>query len=485
MPPAEADRSLSTLLHGYLAPLVMETGNAQYLYLRFTVLGVATLVAWNVYIVSSDYFRWEFRNTPFKNNFESLFSILSNSVNLAALCYALYTQTKANHDQRIRNGLLATVGAFCAILVLPVFAIEGWTALLIALSALCVAAVAAAYIQCSIFGIAALLPAYCAEGFMSGQAIAGTIASAAQLVAAYASQSGQSSDYSATSDGDSSRARACAAIYFLIAALFLALSTAAWRQLRVHLTQLSGHTTTDLVISGMHEESPRLSRMQSTVFDSELGSQPVPSHAELGELIDRDAATAEAVVTPVKWLARLGFQNAQPIYETVMEIMPFAVISAVVMGQTLAVFPPLTEAIVSSPESTIQIGHLTAWHFLLFNIGDYAGRLSTQWLKCRSLKALRWVNHIRWLLIPAMLMFPTAATPQQRMLVIRSDVLFLALVFVLGWTNGWIATIALIIGPRSATNKELAGSIIGFAMCTGLVIGAIASYPVLLLAGIS
>ncbi|KAJ2352239.1 hypothetical protein GGF43_003808, partial [Coemansia sp. RSA 2618] len=111
----------------------MEHADAHSLYLRFTVLGVATLVAWNVYIVSSDFFRWEFRNTPFKDNFESLFSILSNSVNLGALCYALYTQTKANHDRRIRNGLLATVAAFCAIFLLPVFAIEGWAALLIAL----------------------------------------------------------------------------------------------------------------------------------------------------------------------------------------------------------------------------------------------------------------------------------------------------------------------------------------------------------------
>ncbi|KAJ2370881.1 hypothetical protein H4S01_000085 [Coemansia sp. RSA 2610] len=461
----------------------MEADDGRYLYLRFTVLGIASLVAWNVYIVSSDFFRWEFRNTPFKDSFESLFSVLSNGTNLSALCYALYTQTKANHDQRIRNGLLATVAAFCAIFILPAFAIEGWAALLVALSALCVAAVAAAYIQCSIFGIAALLPAYCAEGFMSGQAIAGTVASAAQLVTVYVSHGEQSSNIIAPAGESNSQVRVCAAVYFLASAGFLALSTAAWRQLSVHLTeQRASQPDHQAAISSMHEESPRLSRACESAFD---GNISVPNRAELGRVAQGDElAVADAIAAP-KWLVYIGLQNALPIYETTLEIMPFAIISAMVMAQTLAVFPPFTEAVVSSSQSAIHVNHLSAWHFLIFNIGDYAGRLSTQRLECTSLRLLRWANHSRWLLIPALLMFPTAATLPQRALVIHSDVLFLAIVLILGWSNGWIATTALVLGPRSATNKELAGSIIGFAMCIGLVVGAVASYPVLRIAGIS
>ncbi|KAJ2341493.1 hypothetical protein GGF43_006159 [Coemansia sp. RSA 2618] len=287
-------------------------------------------------------------------------------------------------------------------------------------------------------------------------------------------------------NGGIGRMRASAAVYFFIAALFLALSTVAWGQLRAQLARIPDRATADLAIGHMHEESPRMSRNEGVVFDSGIGRQPAPSQAELGVITHATSSDiTDRETAPAKWLSRLGLQNAQPIYETTLEIMPFAAISAIVMFQTLAVFPPLTEAIVSSPQSAIQVSHLTAWHFLIFNVGDYIGRLSTQWLKCTSLKVLRWINHSRWLLIPALLMFPTAATLPQRALVIHSDVLFLLLIFGLGWTNGWIATIALVLGPRSATNKELAGSIIGFAMCVGLVLGAIASYPILLFAGIS
>ncbi|KAJ2808494.1 hypothetical protein H4R20_000858 [Coemansia guatemalensis] len=505
-----------------------EAGSARFLYWRLVVLGTATLVAWNVYIVSSDFFRSVLRDTPFRNSFESIFSVLSNTANMAALCYALYTQASADHDRRIRNGLMATAAAFCTVALLAVFDVEGLSALVVILLSLGVAAVAAAYIQCSIFGIAAMLPAYCAEGFMSGQAIAGTIASAIQLLTIFLSSWGEgreSNRLDAAEEDGRSQLRLRTASYFCASALFLALSVRSWRELNAYLackcedpdaltaTEPALPAAVDDSVDGeltgiMHEGSPRLSRSPSALLAGEAGGQPLhrvpetvansnlnePSHslAELGaiaELIRRiPTPTPEDVQNSSAydmWLSFFGLHSTNPAMKTHSEIAPFALISATVMAQTLAVFPPLTEAIVSSPGSSPQIGHLAAWHFLVFNVSDYVGRLSTQWLKCHSLSVLKWINHSRWLLVFAAFTFPTAATAPQQWLVVRSDLLFLALIFALGWSNGWIATISLIVGPRHATNKELAGSMLGFAMCIGLVIGAIASYPVLLIAGIS
>ncbi|KAJ2084413.1 hypothetical protein H4R24_000043 [Coemansia sp. RSA 988] len=515
-----------------------EAGSARFLYWRLVVLGTATLVAWNVYIVSSDFFRSVLRDTPFRNSFESIFSVLSNTANMAALCYALYTQSSADHDKRIRNGLMATAASFCTVALLAVFDVEGLSALIVILLSLGVAAVAAAYIQCSIFGIAAMLPVYCAEGFMSGQAIAGTIASAIQLVTIFLSSWGedsQSNRFVAAEVDGRSHLRLRTASYFCASALFLVLSVRSWRELNTYLAfnceDPRALTTTEPLpddidngvdgeLAGiMHEGSPRLSRNPSALLAGEpdhhpttgsrvASSQPLhrvpetvgnrilnmPSHnlAELGTAaeLDRDFAppTTEGVQNSsasVLWLSSIGLHDADPLMKTLSEIAPPAFIIATVMAQTLAVFPPLTEAIVSSPKSSPQIGHLAAWHFFVFNIGDYVGRLSTQRLKCQSLSVLKWINHSRWLLVIAVLIFPTTATPPERWLVVHSDLLFLILVFVLGWSNGWIATTSLIVGPRHATNKELAGSMLGFAMCIGLVIGAIASYPVLLIAGIS
>ncbi|KAJ1942162.1 hypothetical protein FBU59_003280, partial [Linderina macrospora] len=192
----------------------------RYVYWRFVVLGMATLMAWNVYITASDFFRHEFRSTFLHDNFESIFSILSNTINLFALTYALYTQPTANNNQRIRHGLFSTVGVFIALIILPLFGIDGWLAVVVSLLALCVAAVAAAFIQCSIFGIAATLDHPCyAEGYMGGQAIAGTVASAVQLVTVY---------LESEKVEDEGRVRAVG--YFGVAMVFAGLSTVAWSQ---------------------------------------------------------------------------------------------------------------------------------------------------------------------------------------------------------------------------------------------------------------
>ncbi|KAJ2373312.1 hypothetical protein IW150_003684 [Coemansia sp. RSA 2607] len=492
-------------------------------------------MAWNIYIVSSDFFRYVFRNTPFHDNFESIFSVASNSVNLVALCFALYTQPKANHDYRISRGLLVTVGSFVAVFTLPVFSIDGWMALVVALTALCVCSVAAAYIQCSVFGIAALLPPCCAEGYMSGQAIAGTIASAIQLVSVYLSRELKHDDGSFVQrageddESDQRRLRARSAAYFGVSAVFMVVSMFAWTQLNKYLgARMSGEhgyealpstvaadvgqvmaegegegTDGDFCSTShpsqqfgvMREGSPRqtrdlqsasvFERNESNVTAAASTSAAATEMNDLETISDSGETNADPKPKLPAWVATLGLDNAHQLYGAYTETFPYICACAIVMGQTLAVFPPLTEAIVSSPKSTPRVAHLTAWHFLLFNIGDYLGRLCTKWVECSSHRVLHAVNGLRTLLIPMFLMFPTLASPAQRTLLIHSDILFLVFVLILGWTNGWVATIALIAGPRRATNKELAGSVLGFAMCIGLVVGSIASYPILLLAGIS
>ncbi|KAJ2516010.1 hypothetical protein H4217_004845 [Coemansia sp. RSA 1939] len=534
----------------------------RYMYWRFVALGIAALMAWNVYIVSSDFFRYELRNTPFRDNFESVFSVLSNGVNLAALGYALYTQPKANHDRRIRAGLLATLVAFCAILLLPLCSIDGWVSLAVALLALCAAAAAAAYIQCSIFGIVALLPPCCAEGYMSGQAIAGTVASAAQLFAEYTSPTESGTDMAAPADLEKlsqhqDRLRLRTAVYFCVSALFMALSTVAWMQLHARLSlnhQTDGNevyaadcdyqrlptTTTEdendsgALLSNMVEGSPRLGRAScahcsreqatATIVESSRTQHRLHvlaefNHSNVGDsghaVVQADCnATAldgrgQEVMqegSPFteqhlpQWVAALGIEGAQLVYTTLHQVLPYAYICAIVMCQTLAVFPPLTEAVVSSPRSRPRVSHLTAWHFLIFNVGDYLGRFSTRWIRINSSvgssdgqslwmsapRILHLVNGARWILAATFLLFPTSvANPPLGSAMLHSDLLFLFLVLVLGWSNGWVATAALILGPRAASNKELAGSILGFALCAGLAGGALVSYPVLLAAGIS
>ncbi|KAJ2795662.1 hypothetical protein H4R21_005022 [Coemansia helicoidea] len=443
------------------------------LYWRFVVLGVATLAAWNVYTILAGYFRWALRTTPFKDSFESVFSIVSNSINLAALACALFTQTEASLNGRIWGGLVATAASFGAMAVVAAAGLGGWAALVVALAALGVAAAAAAYIQCSLFAIAAALPPSCTEGYMGGQAIAGTAASVVQLVIVYSSSGGAGAAPRTLAETGSGNPRLHAAAFFGASGLFLALCAGVWAQLHRHLAQRSSDRDAHVDLADAGQTSAEA--------DADCSSQPPPPPPPPPLVVPEGAAQRAA-----KWLGSvLGPQVAGPVCATCAEVAPAAVIVGVTMAQTLAVFPPLTEAIVGSPQSALKISHLTAWHFLVYNVGDYAGRLSTQWLAYPSLRVLSWISHARWLLIPILLLFPTAGTAPQRALVVHSDLLFLAMVLVLGWTNGWAATCALILGPRRATSKELAGSVLGLALCVGLFAGALASYPLLLVAGIS
>ncbi|KAJ1933206.1 hypothetical protein EC988_009198, partial [Linderina pennispora] len=247
---------------------------------------MATLMAWNVYITASGFFRHVFRNTPLRDSFESVFSIFSNTINLIALSYALYTQPSANNDRRIQAGLLSTVCVFLALLLLPLLNIEGWLALVIALLALCVAAVAAAFVQCSIFGIAAPLHACCAEAYMGGQAIAGTVASALQLFTVYGAE-------------DDGRVRVRAGVYFGIAAVFLALSMAAWSQLSRHeMIAQNAYRALDGPDAGMgrmQHGSPRLTR------DPEGPVEYAVETVELEQVVEQNGLP--------KWLGALGLNN--------------------------------------------------------------------------------------------------------------------------------------------------------------------------------
>ncbi|KAJ1965751.1 hypothetical protein GGI12_000543 [Dipsacomyces acuminosporus] len=365
---------------------------------------------------------------------------------------------------------------------------------------------------------------------MSGQAIAGTIASAAQLLTVYFGNGKSSLAVLSGNVGGSGSGgddavwwlRVRTSIYFGLSALFMVVSTTVWSQLKKTLGSEQGISQTQGsaevyqavasnedegaigdgeevetgsravpgLLAPMRDTSPRLDRLDGAVYDNGnahgqgtmLDSQV--SHRDSDATFFEDEQMTEQPSLP-QWITALGLENTQMLYTTFVEIRPFVYICAIVMGVTLAVFPPLTEAIISSPKSVPRINNLTAWHFLLFNIGDYLGRLSTQWIKCSTAKILHWTNSGRILLIPILLMFPTLATPVSRLVIINSDLLFLFVVLLLGWSNGWIATMALILGPRFASNKELAGSVLGFALCIGLAFGAIASYPVLLVAGIS
>ncbi|KAJ9120742.1 hypothetical protein QFC22_002673 [Naganishia vaughanmartiniae] len=161
---------------------------------------------------------------------------------------------------------------------------------------------------------------------------------------------------------------------------------------------------------------------------------------------------------------------------------------------TLSVFPSVTTTIVSvrqPPPKLLDPAIFLPLHFLTFNMSDYIGRT---YLPTIPLLFLQDAKHVmcaslaRTLFIPVFMLCNTAlrssGNPTGSPL-INSDILYFVIVFLFGASNGWISSLSMIIASSPSLNpaiehdeKEIAGSLAGFCLTGGLVVGSLASFVV-------
>lgn len=134
----------------------------------------------------------------------------------------------------------------------------------------------------------------------------------------------------------------------------------------------------------------------------------------------------------------------------------------------------------------------SALHFLIFNIGDFLGRLL-----CSFPSLLIWsgprvlsLSLLRTLFIPLFLACnvqrpnagSTAAPP-----LFNSDVVFMVLLIAFGLTNGYVSTLCMMAAPSVEHNPRLKGrrddidtaaTVANFCLIGGLACGSIASFAV-------
>jgi solute carrier family 29 (equilibrative nucleoside transporter), member 1/2/3 len=147
------------------------------------------------------------------------------------------------------------------------------------------------------------------------------------------------------------------------------------------------------------------------------------------------------------------------------------------------VFPPITLAVRPISDKTNPL-IFTGTHFLLFNIGDFSGRLLCSFprLLIWSQKRVLAFSLARTLFIPAFLAcnVPGSTAP-------LSDGMFFFLLLIFGITNGYGGTMSMIIAPSVERNPRLRGrredvdtaaTVASFCLVGGLCIGAFASFMV-------
>lgn len=133
----------------------------------------------------------------------------------------------------------------------------------------------------------------------------------------------------------------------------------------------------------------------------------------------------------------------------------------------------------------------TSIHFLVMNIGDLLGRYTCSFPVFRvwSRKRLLGMSLARTLFIPLFLMCNVqrpshmiTATPS-----INSDFMFMFILLLFGWSNGYISSSCMMSAPSLEHNPRLQGrtedvdvaaTIAYFFLVGGLVLGSIASFAI-------
>ncbi|CAG8468358.1 9911_t:CDS:2 [Paraglomus brasilianum] len=397
-------------------------------YWIFTLQGISILLSWNAFITASEFFYKEFEGSPFKDTFQNYFSIVSMVVNLICQSHALYQKTTVNLAKLVTVTLLVNVVVYIlttiSTKVLDEFTSTSYFYFIITM--LIIIAASNAYLQNAFFGLASSFPPLYMQAALSGEAIVGVAVSIVQLFSAWATEK---------SDLPSADLQEGAFYYFLAVsgtAVMAAVSFIALRRMRFyrHYSQLPTE-------------------------------QALPNNST----------------------------NSPSISGTFRLVRTHAYANALVFLVTLALFPSITASIRSvsqraeSKESS-QNDLFIPFHFLIFNVGDWLGRVLIRADQVTSItpNSLLKFSLLRFIFFPLFLMCNVVVgSTDTRLfpLLIYSDFLYFCILFAFALSNGYLGSLIMMAAPQYVDDerKGVVGMIMVMALSLGLTAGSLLSFP--------
>lgn len=167
---------------------------------------------------------------------------------------------------------------------------------------------------------------------------------------------------------------------------------------------------------------------------------------------------------------------------------------------TLMVFPTVTsliKSIVRHPPNDIKKIDFSiparffdddvfvAFHFLLFNVGDWIGRFLPLWSLFRTFNTSHLVilSLLRTLFIPLFLLCNVVVSSTTRSMpcLIQSDFWYMFINLIFSISNGWLGSLSMMAAPQQSfihtgTQKAKIGTIMSFSLVVGLAIGGTLSF---------
>ncbi|XP_066881533.1 equilibrative nucleoside transporter 3 isoform X2 [Kogia breviceps] len=334
---------------------------------------------------------------------------------------------------RVLASLTVMLAIFVVMTVLVKVDTSSWTHSFFAVTIVCMAILSgtSTIFNSSVFGMTGSFPMRNSQALMSGGAMGGILSAVALLV-----------DLAGASDvTDSTLA------FFLTADVFLALCIGLYLLLpRLDYARYYMRPVWPAVFSG-EEQLPQDSPNSPLVAPGSSDSQTPPLRPIL------------------KKTAGLGFCIIYLLFITSL------------------IFPALSSNVESlskgsgSPWSTTFFVPLTT--FLLYNFADLCGRQITAWIQMpgpRS-KVLPGLVLLRTCLVPLFVFCNYQPRVHLHTVIFQSDVYPVLFTSLLGLSNGYLSTLALIYGPKIVPRElaEATGVVMSFYVYLGLVLGSACS----------
>ncbi|KAI9480974.1 MAG: nucleoside transporter-domain-containing protein [Benjaminiella poitrasii] len=421
-------------------------------YWIFLIFGVAMLLPWNVFITASEYFAKRFSGTPYEETFQNYFSTYFTITNLLTFVLVIYMQNKSSYSLDSFSPIFINTVIFgvLAITVETHIGGEGYFWFIMCLIVL--TGITTSFFQNSVFSEASQLPPMYMQAVLSGQGIAGVIVAVSSILSALAGNTNNIPNESSISRS--------AFLYFL-SAFIITMTALIGRILVVRLSFYRSQMRTNATTSEETEE----------LLDG--------ASNEEYSTIDEEAPVS--ILSVVRKTSSLIFTVG---YIFIITLMLFPSITALIKS----IHRPNNDA-GTAPSSNGRFFDddiFVAFHFLLFNVGDWVGRImpvSKYFIIART-KYLVALSALRTVFIPLFLFCNVIVSePRKLPVLIHSDLVYLILVWIFAVTNGWICSLAMMAAPQLKSIKRgkeraMVGSVTSFSLVLGLAMGGSLSFIV-------
>jgi len=419
-------------------------------YVIFFILGVGSLLPWNMFITAHDFYSTRFKGTNYATNFENYFSITYMIVNTIFVTIALRFPSSLSFSWPLVISLVV-VGISMAISIILALLpkLSGDICFYITIVAISMTGCSTAFLSNSIFAIGSKFPSIHIQGILTGQGFAGTIVSLSQLLTTFAnSSSGKPEDVTVGT-----------VLYFSIALAIVVVCIVGY----IYLTKLT--ITQYYVALGVDSNSP------IAVVKDEYTLLP-----------SRDQDSDDDIVLPIKTLKVDYLEIFGKIWD-----LAFAVFF--IFFVTLSLFPSITSLITSVNDAD---GKNRFYHtlflptvFLTFNVFDMIGRFLSGWKQLIRHQYVWIASACRLVFFPLFLLSnivikdqnpgPIDITP-----LITSDTAYLIIMALFALTNGYISSLSMMYAPQRVEDidKEIVGPMMVFFLTAGLTIGSLFSFAI-------